>query len=89
MTAGLVGVPLHIVDGLDILHSFGMETGAHLRADRGRVLAGSLIATGRHDALLEAFAGDGLAIENVDSELQYHPRMVIWRLDFNPFAEAR
>ena len=203
MTAGLVGVPLHIVDGLDILHSFGMETGAHLRADRGRVLAadrqgriysappddyliqvwsesgrrilglrgprlnereasyepwspdnpprneifamqvddeqrlwvisdvlkddwqdhmeervmrngrmaygptnddfrqifqsridlidlasGSLIATSLHDPLLEAFAGDGLVLENEASE-QNHPRMVIWSLDFNPFAEAR
>ena len=49
---------------------------------------GSLIATGRDDALLEAFVEDGLVLENVASEL-YHPQMVIWRLDFNPFVEAR
>ena len=201
MTAGLVGVPLHIVDGLDILHSFGMEadvrspTGSHrvLEVDRqGRIYSaqpddyliqvwnesgrrilglrgprlnereassepwspdnpprnqilamqvddeqrlwvisevlkddwqdhmeervmrngrmaygptnddmreifqsridlidltsGSLIATSLHDPLPEAFVGDGLVLENVASELQYHPQMVIWRLGFNPIC---
>ena len=59
------------------------------RIDLIDLTSGSLIATGLHDPLLEAFAEDGLAIENVDSELRYHPQMVIWSLDFNPFAEAR
>ena len=40
---------------------------------------GSFIATRRHDALLEAFVGDGLAIENRETETGY-PEMVVWRL---------
>ena len=38
ITAELVGLPLHIVDGLAILHSFGMETGISLLRDPLRVL---------------------------------------------------
>ena len=43
---------------------------------------GSFIATSRHDTPLEAFVGDGLAIENVETELGY-PEMVVWRLGFD------
>ena len=43
---------------------------------------GSFIATRRHDALLEAFVGDGLAIENTETEAGY-PQMVVWRLGFD------
>ncbi|MDE0474937.1 MAG: hypothetical protein OXI50_10285 [Gammaproteobacteria bacterium] len=43
---------------------------------------GSFIATRRHDALLEAFVGDGLAIENTETETGY-PQMVVWRLGFD------
>ena len=46
---------------------------------------GSFIATRRHDALFEAFVGDGLAIENRETETGY-PQMVVWRLGF---AEPR
>lgn len=42
---------------------------------------GSLIATRRHDALFEAFIGDGLIIENEENERNY-PEMVVWRLGF-------
>ena len=59
------------------------------RIDLIDLTSGSLIATSLHDALPEAFVGDGLVLENVASELQYHPQMVIWRLGFNPFVEAR
>ena len=44
--------------------------------------SGSFIATRRHDALLEAFIGDGLAIENTETEGAY-PQMVVWRLGFD------
>ena len=44
--------------------------------------SGSFIATRRHDALFEAFVGEGLAIENVETELGY-PEMVVWRLGFD------
>ena len=58
------------------------------RIDLIDLTSGSLIATSLHDALIEAFVEDGLGLENEASE-QNHPRMVIWRLDFNPFVEAR
>lgn len=45
--------------------------------------SGSFIATRRHDALFEAFVGDGLAIENTETEGAY-PQMVVWRLGFDP-----
>ena len=32
--------------------------------------------------VLKAFVGDGLVLENVDSEVQYYPQMVIWSLEF-------
>ena len=38
MTADLVGLPLHIVEGSAILHSFGMEAGVNLLAQPDRVL---------------------------------------------------
>lgn len=44
---------------------------------------GWFIATRRHDALLEAFVGDALAIENTETETGY-PQMVVWRLGFDP-----
>ena len=44
--------------------------------------SGSLIATGRHDALFEAFIGDGLVIETVDNERAY-PQIVVWRLGYD------
>ena len=44
--------------------------------------SGSFIATRRHDALFEAFVGDGLAIENTETEGAY-PQMVVWRLGFD------
>ncbi len=59
------------------------------RIDLIDLTSGSLIATSLHDPLPEAFVGDGLVLENVASELQYHPQMVIWRLGFNPFVETR
>ena len=66
MAAGLVGVPLHIVDGLDILHSFGLETGAHLRADRGRVLAadrqGRIYSTPPYNYLIQVWSESGRRI---------------------------
>lgn len=52
------------------------------RIDLIDLASGSFIATRRHDALLEAFAGDGLAIENAETEAAY-PRMVVWRLGFD------
>ena len=53
-----------------------------MRIDLIDLASGSLLATRRHDALLEAFVGDGLAIENVETELSY-PEMVVWRLGFD------
>ena len=52
------------------------------RIDLIDLASGSLIATRRHDALLEAFVGDGLAIENTETEGAY-PQMVVWRLGFD------
>ena len=43
---------------------------------------GSFIATRRHDALFEAFVGEGLAIENRETATGY-PQMVVWRLGFD------
>ena len=53
-----------------------------MRIDLIDLASGSLLATRRQDALLEAFVGDGLAIENVETELSY-PEMVVWRLGFD------
>ena len=53
-----------------------------MRIDLIDLASGSLIATGRHDALFEAFAGDGLIIETVENERAY-PQMVVWRLGFD------
>lgn len=55
------------------------------RIDVIDLTTGSFIATRRHDALLEAFVGDRLAIENEETEPGY-PEMVVWRLGF---AEPR
>ena len=52
------------------------------RIDRIDLASGSLIAIGRHAALLEAFVGEGLAIENTETEGAY-PQMMVWRLGFN------
>lgn len=52
-----------------------------MRIDLIDLTSGSLIATRRHDALLEAFVGDGLVIETVENERNY-PQMVVWRLGF-------
>lgn len=52
-----------------------------MRIDLIDLASGSLIATRRHDALFEAFIGDGLAIENVETEPGY-PEMVVWRIGF-------
>lgn len=49
---------------------------------------GSFIATRRHDALLEAFVGDGLAIENRETETGY-PEMLVWRLGFDRATPIR
>ena len=51
------------------------------RIDLIDLTSGSFIATRRHEALLEAFIGDGLIIENAETELSY-PQMVVWRLGF-------
>ena len=53
-----------------------------MRIDLIDLASGSLMATGRHAALLEAFVGEGLAIENAENE-QYYPQMVVWRLGFD------
>ena len=53
-----------------------------MRIDLIDLASGSLLATRRHHALLEAFVGDGLVIENVETERVY-PQMVVWRLDFD------
>ena len=50
-----------------------------MRIDVIDLATGSLIATGRHHALFEAFIGDGLVIETVANERNY-PQMVVWRL---------
>lgn len=47
-----------------------------VRIDLIDLPSGSLLATRRHHALLEAFVGDGLVIENVETELSY-PEMVV------------
>ncbi len=52
------------------------------RIDLIDLASGSFIATRRHDALFEAFIGDGLAIENTETEAAY-PQMVVWRLGFD------
>lgn len=44
--------------------------------------SGSFIAIRRHDALFEAFVGEGLAIENRETETGY-PQMLVWRLGFD------
>ena len=54
-----------------------------MRIDLIDLNTGSLIATARHDSLLEAFVGDGLVIETVENERAY-PQMVVWRLGFDP-----
>lgn len=59
-----------------------------MRIDLIDLANGSLIATRRHQALLEAFVGDGLAIENVETELSY-PEMVVWRLGFDRATPIR
>ena len=54
-----------------------------MRIDLIDLVGGSLIATRRHDALFEAFVGDGLVVETVENERAY-PQMVVWRLGFDP-----
>ena len=56
-----------------------------MRIDLIDLANGSLIATRRHDALFEAFIGNGLIIETVENERDF-PEMVVWRLSF---AEPR
>ena len=56
-----------------------------MRIDLIDLANGSLIATRRHDALFEAFIGNGLVIETVENERDF-PEMVVWRLSF---AEPR
>ena len=56
-----------------------------MRIDLIDLANGSLIATRRHDALFEAFIGNGLVIETVENERDF-PEMVVWRLGF---AEPR
>ena len=53
-----------------------------MRIDLIDLASGSLIATGRHDALVEAFVGDGLVVETVENERAY-PQLVVWRLGFD------
>ena len=53
-----------------------------MRIDLIDLASGSLIATRRHDALFEAFVGDGLVIETVENERSY-PQMVVWKLGFD------
>ena len=52
-----------------------------MRIDLIDLATGALIATRRHDALLEAFVGDGLVVETVENERAY-PQLVVWRLGF-------
>ena len=52
------------------------------RIDLIDLTSGSLIATGYHTPLLEAFVGPGLILENRSTERQY-PQMIIWRLEAN------
>ena len=52
-----------------------------MRIDLIDLANGSLIATRRHDALFEAFIGNGLVIETVENERDF-PEMVVWRLGF-------
>ena len=59
-----------------------MSTIYQSRIDLIDLASGSFIATRRHDALLEAFIGDGLALENTETEGAY-PQMVVWRLGFD------
>ena len=59
-----------------------MKTIFEMRIDLIDLATGSLIATRRHDALFEAFVGDGLVIETVENERAY-PRMLVWRLGFD------
>ena len=49
------------------------------RIDLIDLTSGSLIATGYHTPLLEAFVGPGVILENRSTERQY-PQMIIWRL---------
>ena len=67
--------------------AYGPTDGDHRLIFESRIdvidlTTGSFIATRRHDALLEAFVGEGLIIENVETERNY-PQMVVWRLDFD------
>ena len=53
-----------------------------MRIDLIDLASGTLIATGRHHALVDGFVGDGLVIETVENERNY-PQIVVWRLGFD------
>ena len=59
-----------------------------MRIDLIDLANGSLIATRRHDALFEAFIGNGLVIETVENERDF-PEMVVWRLGFDANGPIR